>query len=155
MGVGLTKGRVKKNWNFPDLVRPTLVIAEIWKKNVSCHTLYGWHNGWCSPHDTWCSQQSVRCGQHDVWCGRQDAYEVWWVGQNQCHTSPPYMAKNKFHLNVYLGIFMHFESIFFIFLNLENGLFQTHPPTKSGKFDFFLTLPFISAYVAVQYFTVS
>ena len=27
--------------------------------------------------------------------------------------------------------------------------------TKSGKFDFFLTLPFISAYVAVQYFTVS
>ena len=110
--------------------------------NVSCHTLYGWHNGWCSPHDTWCSQQSVRCGQHDVWCGRQDAYEVWWVGQNQCHTSPPYMAKNKFHLNVYLGIFMHFESIFFIFLNLENGLFQTHPPTKSGKFDFFFNPSF-------------
>ena len=32
---------------------------------------------------------------------------------------------------------MHFESIFFIFLNLENGLFQTHPPTKSGKFQIF------------------
>ena len=47
------------------------------------------------------------------------------------------MAKNKFLLNEYLGIFMHFESIFFIFLNLENGLFQTHPPTKSGKFQIF------------------
>ena len=36
------------------------------------------------------------------------------------------MAKNKFLLNEYLGIFMHFESMFFIFLNLENELFQTH-----------------------------
>ena len=45
---------------------------------------------------------------------------------------PPYMEKNKLILNEYLGIFMHFESIFFFF-NLENGIFQTHPPTKSGK----------------------
>ena len=33
---------------------------------------------------------------------------------------------------------MHFESIFFF--NLENGLFQTHPPTKSGKFQNFFFL---------------
>ena len=45
------------------------------------------------------------------------------------------MEKNKLILNEYLGIFMHFESIFF---NLENGVFQTHPPTKSGKFQIFL-----------------
>ena len=54
---------------------------------------------------------------------------VWWVGQD-----PPSYMEKKLFLNEYLGIFMHFESIFFIFLNLENGLFQTHPPTKSGKF---------------------
>ena len=50
------------------------------------------------------------------------------------------MSENKFLLNEHLGIFMHFESIFFIFLNLENGLFQTHPPTKSGKFQIFFFL---------------
>ena len=61
-------------------------------------------------------------------------------GQNQCHT-PPHMAKNKFLLNEYLGIYMHFESIFFIFLNLENGLIQTRPPTKSGKFQIFFLNP--------------
>ena len=58
-----------------------------------------------------------------------------WVSQEQCQT-PPYMEKNKLILNQYLGIFMHFETIFFLF-NLENGLFQTHPPTKSGKFQIF------------------
>ena len=124
--------------------------------NVSCHTLYGSHYVRCTADKMRGAANMMRGAANTMsWCGRRNACEVWWVGQNQCHTSPPYMAKNKFHLNVYLGIFMHFESIFFIFLNLENGLFQTHPPTKSGKFDFFLTLPFISAYVAVQYFTVS
>ena len=64
-----------------------------------------------------------------------------WVSQDQCQT-PPYMEKNKLILNQYLGIFMHFETIFFF--NLENGLFQTHPPTKSGKFQnfFFIFDPF-------------
>ena len=36
------------------------------------------------------------------------------------------------------------RAYFFYFLNLENGLFQTHPPTKSGKFQIFFsfwTLP--------------
>ena len=61
-------------------------------------------------------------------CGRRTECEV---GQNQSQN-------NKFLLNEYLGIFIHFESIFFIFLNLENGLFQTHPPTKFGKFQIFL-----------------
>ena len=33
-----------------------------------------------------------------------------------------------------------------VFLNLENGLFQTHPPTKSGKFQiFFFFEPFPNA----------
>ena len=40
----------------------------------------------------------------------------------------PYMAKNKFLFNEYLGIFMHLRAYFFIFLNLENSRF-------------FLTLP--------------
>ena len=64
-----------------------------------------------------------------------------WVSQDQCQT-PPYMEKNKLILNQYLGIFMHFETIFFF--NLENGLFQTHTPTKSGKFQifFFIFDPF-------------
>ena len=88
----------------------------------------------------WCGRQDAWCGQHDAWCGRCDACEVWWVGQNQCHTPPPYMAKNKFLLNEYLGILMHFESIFFF--NLENGIFQPHPPTKSGKFQIFFFGPF-------------
>ena len=54
---------------------------------------------------------------------------------------PPYMEKNKLILNEYLGIFMHFESIFFF--NLENGNFQAPPPTESGKFQifFFETFP--------------
>ena len=80
------------------------------------------------------------------------------VGRPGSVSNPTYMAKNEFLLNEYLGIFMHFESIlcwpksvtssqktpssltfwpplyFFMFLNLENGLFQTHPPTKSGNF---------------------
>ena len=51
------------------------------------------------------------------------------------------MEKNKLILNEYLGIFMHFRV--HIFLNLENGIFQTYQPTKSGKFPilFFLTIP--------------
>ena len=36
-----------------------------------------------------------------------------WVSQEQCQTPPPYMEKNKLILNQYLGIFMHFETIFF------------------------------------------
>ena len=41
---------------------------------------------------------------------------------------------------------MHFESIFFIFLSLENGLFQTHPPNKSGKFQIFFLNPSLSLF---------
>ena len=32
---------------------------------------------------------------------------------------------------------MHFESIYFFYQ--ENGFFQTHPTTKSGKFQIFFT----------------
>ena len=52
---------------------------------------------------------------------------------------PPHIEKNKLFLNEYLGIF---RAYFFIFLNLENGLFQTPPPTKSGKFQIFFFEPF-------------
>ena len=56
------------------------------------------------------TMRGVATVMHVRWVG-------WWVGQNQSLT--PHMAKNKFLLNEYLGIFMHFESIFFfIFLNL-------------------------------------
>ena len=56
---------------------------------------------------------------------------------------PPYMEKNKLPLNQYLGIFNHLESIFIF--NLENWIFQTHPPTKSGKLMIFFLIfdPFI------------
>ena len=62
---------------------------------------------------------------------------------------PPLYGKNKLLSNQYLGIFMHFESIFFFFFNLENGLFQTHPPTKSGKFQtfFFFLNPSLSVLI--------
>ena len=79
---------------------------------------------------------------------------MWGVaGRPESVMDPPHMAKNKFLLNEYLGIFMHFESIFFIFLNLENGLFQTHPPTKSGKFQifFFFLNPSLSVYFTEQW----
>ena len=111
--------------------------------NVSCHTLYGWHNAWRTA-DKMRGVADIMHGTANTmyWCGWRNSCEVWRVGQNQSWT-PPHMAKNKFLLNEYLGIFMHFESIFFIFLNLENGLFQTHPPTKSGKFQiFFFFEPF-------------
>ena len=56
---------------------------------------------------------------------------------------PPYMEKNKLILNEYLGIFMHFESIFFFLiwkmeifrpthpLNLENSRFFFKPSLKN------------------------
>ena len=54
-------------------------------------------------------------------------------------THPP--PKKIFHQNGLKWPKMHFGSIFFF---LENGFFQTHPPTKSGKFQiFFLTLPLV------------
>ena len=56
-----------------------------------------------------------------------DACGVQWVAQDQCHT-PPYMAKNKFLLNEYLGIFKHFESIFFYFFKSRKWTFSD-PPT--------------------------
>ena len=60
------------------------------------------------------------------------------VDHDEC---TPIYGKNKLLFNEYFSIFMYFESIFF--LNLENGLFQIHPPTKSGKFQIFflLTIP--------------
>ena len=102
--------------------------------NISCHTLYGQHEAQCSRQNAWCGWHNAWCGQHNAWCGQRNACEVWWVGQNQSLT-PPHMAKNKLLLNEYLGIFMHFESIFFYFF--KSGKFQifffTSPATKKVR----------------------
>ena len=86
----------------------------------------------CTVQLTWCAERLTRCVLQPTRC-------MWGVvGRLESVSHPPPMwQKNKFLLNEYLGIFMHFESIFFYFLNLENGLFQTHPPTKSGEFQIF------------------
>ena len=120
-------------------------LKKIWTlcwTNVSCHTLYGWHNARCADNNL-CSAANLMRGAANtmLWCGRRNACEVLWVGQNQSRT-PPYGKK----LVSFKWIFRHFYASwehFFIFLNLENGLFQTHPPTKSGKFQiFFFFEPF-------------
>ena len=51
---------------------------------------------------------------------------------SKCQT-PPY-EKNKLLLNEYLGDFMHFETLFFVF-SVEMG--PTRPPLKCGKFHTF------------------
>ena len=76
-----------------------------------------------SAADTMRGAANTMCGaatvMHVRWVG-------WWVGQNQSLT--PHMAKNKFLLNEYLGIFMHFESIFFYFFKSGKWTFSD-PPT--------------------------
>ena len=109
--------------------------------NVSCHTLYGWHDAWRTA-DKMRGVADIMHGTANtmLWCSWRNACEVWQVGQNQSWT--PNMAENKFLLNEYLGIFMHFESNFY-FLNLENGLFQTHHPLNLENSNFlFLIEPF-------------
>ena len=146
---GLGKGSKKKIWNFPDLVLEKIIFSplkmpkhfkKIWTlcwTNVSCHTLYGWHNARCADNNLRSAANMMRGAANTMsWCGRRNACEVLWVGQNQSWT-PPYGKK----LVSFKWIFRHFYASwehFFIFLNLENGLFQTHPPTKSGKFHIFL-----------------
>ena len=72
-------------------------------------------------------------------CGGAD---MMGVATNTMHGAADIMALwvSQDHCQAYLGIFMNFETIFF--LNLENGLFQTHPPTKYGKFQIFFFDPF-------------
>ena len=100
------KSRVqKKIWNFPDLVLEKIIFSplkmpkhlkKIWTlcwTNVSCHTLYGWHNARCADNNL-CSAANLMRGAANtmLWCGRRNACEVLWVGQNQSWT--PHMAKN-------------------------------------------------------------
>jgi len=104
-------------------------------------------------HNALCGQQNVRCGWHNAWCGQCKACEVWWVGQNQSLT-PPH-GKNKFLLNEYLGILMHFESTFLFFqiwkmdffrpthpLNLENSRFFFFEPFPNGMIESIIGLTF-------------
>ena len=49
------------------------------------------------------------------------------VGRPESVSPPPLMAKNRFLLNGYLGIFMHFESIFFY--SFKSGKWTSDPPT--------------------------
>ena len=54
--------------------------------------------------------------------------------RHQQRCDPPTPPKNFFYQNGLKWPKMHFGSIFFF---LENGFFQTHPPTKCGKFQIF------------------
>ena len=71
-------------------------FLSVFKKNLS-----GVQSGW--PDDGWCSQHDW--GAANTMHGAADMMAQW--------VRPPYMEKNKLPLNQYLGIFMHFESIFF------------------------------------------
>ena len=90
----------------------------------------------CSWHNARWGQQNAQCSRHNAWCGRHTACEVWWVEQTQSVT-PPYDKKEV----SFKWIFRHFYAFWeHIFLNLENGLFHTHSPTKSGNFRFIFFL---------------
>jgi len=89
-------------------------------------------------HNALCGQQNVRCGWHNAWCGQCKACEVWWVGQNQSLT-PPH-GKNKFLLNEYLGILMHFESTFLFFQIWKMDFFRPTHPLNLENSRFFLFL---------------
>ena len=61
------------------------------------------------------------------------------AADSKCQTPPTYMEKNKLILNEYIGIFMHFESIFF-FLIWKMEIFRpTHP--LNLEYSIFLNLP--------------
>ena len=72
-------------------------------------------------NDTMHSAANTVCGAADMMGVAADTMHgaadmmAQWVSQDQCQTPPPYMEKNKLILNQYLGIFMHFETIFFFF----------------------------------------
>ena len=63
--------------------------------------------------DTVCGVADMTGVAADTMHGAADMMAQW-VSQDQCQT-PPLYGKNKLILNQYLGIFMHFETIFFIF----------------------------------------
>ena len=72
----------------------------------------------CAVWPTLCMVRPTQC------CGAADVmYVKCGAGRPESVMDPPHMAKNKFLLNEYLGIFMHFESIFLYFF-------------KSGKWTF-------------------
>ena len=77
--------------------------------------------------DKMCCAADMMLGAANTMRGAATVMHVRWVGQNQSLT-PPHMAKNKFLLNEYLGIFMHFESIFFYFFKSGKWTFSD-PPT--------------------------
>ena len=94
-----------------------------------------WPNGSCVADimrcvtNRMCSATNMMHGVTDMMTEKGEVGRPVWVSY------PPY-GKSKLSLKEYLIIFKHFESKIFYFF-LENGLFQTHPPTKSGKFHFF------------------
>ena len=59
----------------------------------------------------------------------------WVVKGRPGSVSLPYKENANLLLNENLGIFMHLDRMYFS--HLEIGLFQTHPPTLSKKFQIF------------------
>ena len=104
------------------------------------------HNAQCGQHIAWCSQDSVWWGQHDGGCNQHNAWCSWHDGimgkPGTVSDPPPYMEKNKLILNQYLGIFMHFETIFFLIWKMD--FFRpTHPLNlENSRIFFFIFDPF-------------
>ena len=89
--------------------------------------MHGANDTMCSATDTLRGAADTLHGAANTVCGAADMMGVaadtmhgaadmmaQWVSQDQCQT-PPYMEKNKLILNQYLGIFMHFETIYIFF----------------------------------------
>ena len=68
--------------------------------------------------------------------------------RNILSVRPPY-EKNKLLLNEYLGDFMHFETIFFIFFFAENDIYKPTNPTKVRKFRAFFET-FLNKYMVIK-----
>ena len=81
--------------------------------------------------DTVCGAANMMGVAADTMHGAADMMAQW-------VRPPPYMEKNKLILNEYLGIFMHFESIFFFFLIWKMEFFRpTHPLNLENSRFFF------------------
>ena len=85
-----------------------------------------------SAANTFCGAANTVCGAADMMGVAVDTMHgaadmmAQWVSQDQCQT-PPIWKKNKLILNQYLGIFMHFETIFFFFIWKMDFFRPTHP----------------------------
>ena len=96
-------------------------------------TLHGAADTLSGAADTLCGAANTVCGAADMMGVAADTMHgaadmmTQWVSQDQCQT--PLYGKNKLILNQYLGIFMHFETIFFFFFLIwKMDFFRPTPP---------------------------